>query len=36
MSILEGEGVGWGSENFTIGVVEDLDILMSSDALNGV
>ena len=29
-------GVGWGSENFTIGVVEGLDILMSSDALNGV
>ena len=35
MSILEG-GVGWGSENFTIGVVEDLDILVSNDVLDGV
>ena len=33
---MEGEGVGWGVKNFTRGVVEDLDILVSSDALDGV
>ena len=31
-----GGGVGWGVKNFTIGVVEDLDILVSNDVLDGV
>ena len=31
-----GRGWGGGSENFTIGVVEDLDILVSNDVLDGV